>query len=161
MRFRYLMVSSPLASDDSSRISTSDVLASVPLFAGLDEKAIEALAAFTFRKQFQPGELIVEEGRTGNGLFIIVTGKAEVIKGLDEGQPRTVATLGAGEPIGEMALLGEWPRSASVRAIEDTDCLGMDRWIFLDHLDKQPKLALRMLQILALRLAETGERLVE
>ena len=142
-------------------MSTIDVLTNVPLFAGLDARAIEALAGFTFRKTFEAGELIVEEGRTGNGLFIIVSGSAEVIKGLQKAQPRTVAKLGAGDPIGEMALLGEWPRSASVRALEATECVGIDRWIFLDHLDKEPKLALRMLQILALRLAETDERLAE
>jgi CRP-like cAMP-binding protein len=60
-----------------------------------------------------------------------------------------------------MALLGEWPRSATVRAVTPTECIGIDRWIFLEHLDKEPKLALRMLQILALRLAETDERLAE
>jgi CRP-like cAMP-binding protein len=142
-------------------MSIIDVLTNVPLFAGLDARAIEALAGFTFRKTFEAGELIVEEGRTGNGLFIIVSGSAEVIKGLQTAQPRTVARLGACEPIGEMALLGEWPRSASVRALETTECLGIDRWIFLDHLDREPKLALRLLQILALRLAETVERLAE
>ena len=142
-------------------MTTADVLTNMPLFAGLEARAIEALAGFTFRKTFEPGELIVEEGRTGNGLFIIVSGSAEVIKGLQTAHPRTVAKLGAGEPIGEMALLGEWPRSATVRALEPTECIGIDRWIFLDHLDKEPKLALRMLQILALRLAETAERLAE
>ena len=142
-------------------MTTTDVLTNVPLFDGLDARAMEALAGFTFRKTFEPGELIVEEGRTGNGLFIIVSGSADVIKGLQTAQPRTVAKLGAGEPIGEMALLGEWPRSATVRALEPTECIGIDRWIFLDHLDKEPKLAIRMLQILALRLAETNERLAE
>ena len=142
-------------------MTTVDVLTHVPLFAGLDARAIEALAGFTFRKTFEPGEAIVEEGRTGNGLFIIVSGSAAVIKGSQTAQPRTVAELGAGEPIGEMALLGEWPRSATVRALEPTECIGIDRWIFLDHLDKEPRLALRMLQILALRLAETAERLAE
>ena len=142
-------------------MSITDVLTNVPLFAGLDARAIEALAGFTFRKTFGAGELIVEEGRTWNGLFIIVSGSAEVIKGLQTAQPRTLASLGAGEPIGEMALLGEWPRSASVRALETTECLGIDRWIFLDHLDREPKLALLLLQILSLRLAETAERLAE
>ena len=142
-------------------MSIIDVLTHVPLFAGLDARAIEALAGFTFRKTFAAGELIVEDGRTGNGLFIVVSGSAEVIKGLQTAQPRTVARLGVGEPIGEMALLGEWPRSASVRALETTECVGIDRWIFLDHLDREPKLALRLLQILALRLAATGEQLAE
>ena len=142
-------------------MTTLDILTNVPLFAGLDARAIEVLGGFTFRKTFEPGELIVEEGRTGNGLFIIVSGSAEVVKGLQTPNPRTVAKLGAGEPIGEMALLGEWPRSATVRALEPTECIGIDRWIFLEHLDKEPKLALRMLQILALRLAETAEKLAE
>ncbi len=150
-----------MASVDEPQVSTVDILTRVPLFAGMDAMEIEVLAGFTFHKTFQPGELIVEEGRTGNGLFIIVSGRAEVIKGLGTAQPRTVARRGAGDPIGEMSLLGEWPRSASVRALETTECLGIDRWIFLDHLEKKPKLALRMLQILALRLAETAERLAE
>ena len=142
-------------------MASGELLASVPLFAGLDAKALEALAGFAFSKSFEPGELIVEEGRTGNGLFILISGRAEVVKGLKGGQPRIVATLGSGEPIGEMALLGEWPRSASVRALEKTECLGIDRWIFLSHLNKEPMLAIRMLQILALRLAETAEKLAE
>jgi CRP-like cAMP-binding protein len=142
-------------------MTTTDILTNVPLFAGLDAPAIESLGGFTFRKTFEPGELIVEEGRTGNGLFIIVSGSAEVVKGHQSVNPRTVARLGAGEPIGEMALLCEWPRTASVRALEATECIGIDRWIFLEHLDKEPKLALRMLQILALRLAESAERTSE
>jgi CRP-like cAMP-binding protein len=142
-------------------MSAADVFSQVPLFAGLDAKAIEALAGFAFTRTFEPGDLIVEEGRTGNGLFIVVTGSAEVIKGLKSDQPRVLATLAAGEPIGEMSLLGEWQRSASVRALEKTECLGLDRWVFLDHLSKEPMLALRLLQILALRLAETAEKLAE
>jgi CRP-like cAMP-binding protein len=139
-------------------MSTAAVLAGVPLFAGLDAKAVEALAGFAFQKTFQAGELIVEEGHTGNGLFIILSGRAEVIKGLKTARPHVVATLGKGEPIGEMALLCEWPRTASVRALEPTECAGIDRWIFLDHIEREPKLALRLLQILALRLASAAER---
>ena len=139
-------------------MSIVDVLKGVPLFAGLDDKALEVLAGFAFPKTFETGELIVEEGRTANGLFIVVSGSVEVVKGLKTPAPRAIAKLGAGEPIGEMALLGEWPRTASVRALETTECVGIDRWIFLDHVERAPKLALRLLQILALRLAETGER---
>lgn len=142
-------------------MTLAEVLAAVPLFAGLDAKAVDSLAAFTFQKTFEPGELIVEEGRTANGMFIILSGGAEVVKGLKTSQPRVVAKLGAGEPIGEMALLGEWPRTASVRAVERSECVGIDRWIFLEHLEREPKLALRLLQILALRLAETDERLAD
>lgn len=136
-------------------------LTNVALFAGLDPEALESLEAFTFRRTFRPGELIVEEGRTGNGLYVVLSGRVEVVKGLDGGRPQVVAALGPGEPFGEMALLGEWPRSASVRAVEETECLGMDRWAFLAHLQREPRLAIKMLQIMARRLADAGAKLAE
>jgi CRP-like cAMP-binding protein len=138
---------------------TTEFLAQVPLFAGLESAAIEALSGFTFRKTFQPGEAIVEEGRTGNGLYIIVSGRVEVVKGDGTDRAQVLATLGPGEPFGELALLGEWKRTATVRAIDETDCLGMDRWVFLAHLRRQPEIAVKMLQFVAQRLVETDSRL--
>jgi nitrite reductase/ring-hydroxylating ferredoxin subunit len=135
-------------------------LASVPLFSGLDQTSLESLEAFTFRKTFAAGELIVEEGRTGNGLYVVLSGRVEVVKGLSGPNPQVAAVLGPSEPFGEMALLGDWRRSASVRALEEVACLGMDRWAFLAHLNREPQLAVRMLQMLAERLAQTNERLV-
>src|SRR5438034_3977970 len=136
------------------------VLAAVPLFSGLDPEALERLESFTFRKTFSPGEVVVEEGRTGNGLYVVLSGEVEVIKGMRGERPQMVARLGPGEPFGEMALLGEWPRSASVKAIDQVECAGMDRWVFLAHLQREPAIAVRMLQILAQRLAELDERLL-
>jgi len=144
---------------DHKRIHTA--LASVPLFADLDEASINSLEAFTFRKRFAAGEIIVEEGRTGNGLYVVLSGSVEVIRGVGGTQPQRVAALGPGEPFGEMALLGDWKRSASVRAVDDVECIGMDRWAFLAHLKTEPNLAIRMLQMLAERLAQTNARLVE
>jgi CRP-like cAMP-binding protein len=137
------------------------VLANVPLFSGLDKDSIESLESFTFRRKFTAGIVIVEEGRTGNGLYVVISGHVEVVKGLESGHPVSVATLGENEVFGEMALLGEWPRSASVRAIDEVECLGMDRWIFLAHLEREPQLAIKMLQMLAQRLIEAGEKLAD
>jgi CRP/FNR family transcriptional regulator, cyclic AMP receptor protein len=145
----------------STRKPAEGVLARVPLFSGLDPAALESLEAFTFRRTFEPGDLIVEEGRTGNGLYVVVSGTVEVVKGLAGERPQVLATFGPGEPFGEMALLGQWPRTASVRALEDTECLGMDRWVFIAYLNREPQLAIRMLQVLAQRLADTAAKLVE
>ena len=60
-----------------------------------------------------------------------------------------------------MALLGEWPRTASVRALDTVECLGIDRWVFLSQLERQPKVTIRMLQILAQRLRDSDARFVE
>jgi CRP-like cAMP-binding protein len=139
---------------------SESALARISLFAGLDEATLRGLEVLTWRRSFSPGELIMEEGRTGNGLLVVLSGEVEVFRTV-EGSERILRRMGPGEPFGEMALLGEWPRTASVRALQPTECLGMDRWVFLTHLSEKPALAVRMLQILAQRLANTPDRLEE
>jgi CRP-like cAMP-binding protein len=134
-------------------------LSQVPLFAGLEPASIDALAGLAFTKTFQAGEAIIEEGRTGNGLYVILEGRVEVVKGDGTDHAQVLATFGPGEPFGELALLGEWKRTATVRAIDETRCLGMDRWVFLAHLQREPAIAVKMLQFVAQRLVETNARL--
>lgn len=136
-------------------------LARIPLFSGLDPAALEALEALTFQRKFAAGETIIEEGRTGNGLFVVLSGSVAVLKGAPGAGEQTIATLGPLEPFGEMALLGEWKRNASVRAVEETTCLGMDRWVFLAHLRREPELALGVIQFLAQRLADADAMLLQ
>ena len=127
----------------------------------MDQDQLDAISRFTFRKTFDPGELIVEEGRTGNGLYVILSGETEVVKGLGEENQRIVARRGPGEVFGEMALPGEWPRTATVRALEKVECLGIDRWVFLSQLERQPQVGIRLLQVLAQRLRDSDARYVE
>ncbi len=134
-------------------------LARVPLFTGLDDAALEALAALTFTRTFHAGEAIIEEGHVGNGLYVILSGRAEVVRSEGTDRAQVLATFGPGEPFGELALLGEWKRTATVRAIDETVCLGMDRWLFLAHMQREPAIAVRMLQFVAQRLVETDARL--
>lgn len=142
-------------------MSTADELRQVWLFEGLTEDQLNSLSQFTYRKKFGPGELIVEEGHTGNGLYLIVSGNVEAVKGLGTQQQQIVNKLGAGEVFGEMALLGEWPRTATVRAVDNVECLGIDRWVFLAQLERQPQVGIRMLHILAQKLRDSDARLVE
>jgi CRP/FNR family cyclic AMP-dependent transcriptional regulator len=135
------------------------VLKRVALFAGLDSAALEVLGDLAFQRTFQPGEAIVEEGHTGNGLYVILSGRVEVMKSEGSSRAQVLATLGPGEPFGELALLGEWKRTATVRAIDETTCLGMDRWVFLAHLERQPAIAVKLLQFVAQRLVDTDARL--
>lgn len=142
-------------------MSTSDELRRIWLFEGLTEDQLNSLSPFTYRKKFGPGELIVEEGHTGNGLYLIVSGNVEAIKGFGTERQQIVNKLGAGEVFGEMALLGEWPRTATVRAVDNVECLGIDRWVFLAQLERQPQVGIRMLHILAQKLRDSDARLVE
>ena len=140
---------------------SAEVLRGVWLFAELTDDQLESISSFTFEKAFEAGELIVEEGQTGNGLYIIVSGNVEVLKGDLTANPQVLAKRGAGDVFGEMALLGEWPRTASVRALDEVQCLGIDRWVFLSQLERHPQVTIRMLQILAQRLRDSDARFVE
>ena len=143
-------------------MSDSDALSQVWLFADLPRESLDSLAAFSFRKSYSPGEVIIEEGRTGNGVYVITSGRVEVvIKGLKSENPQRLAVLGEGEVFGEMALLDDWPRSASVRTLDETHCVGIDRWLFLAQLRKEPEVAIAMLQVLVRRLRETDARLAK
>ena len=90
-----------------------------------------------------------------------MSGDVEVVKGLGTEQQRVVASRGPGDVFGEMALVGEWPRTASVRALDEVKCLGIDRWVFLAQLERQPQVGIRMLQILAQRLRESDARFAD
>ena len=140
---------------------SADALRRVWLFSELTDDQLESISSFTFEKTFAPGELVVEEGQTGNGLYVIVSGNVEVLKGDVTATPQVLAKRGAGDVFGEMALLGEWPRTASVRALDSVQCLGIDRWVFLSQLEQQPKVTIRMLQIMAQRLRDSDARFSE
>ena len=140
---------------------SAEALRHVWLFSELTDDQLESISSFTFDKTFDPGELIVEEGQTGNGLYVIVSGNVEVLKGNLAATPQLLAKRGAGDVFGEMALLGEWPRTASVRALDTVQCLGIDRWVCLAQLERQPAVTIRMLQISAQRLRDSDARFSE
>ncbi len=85
-------------------MSTADLLGEVWLFHNANKASLETLAAFAFNREYKAGDVIMEEGQTGNGMYMITEGKVEVLKG-DLASPQRVAELGKGEVFGEMALL--------------------------------------------------------
>ncbi len=135
---------------------TTQLLANVPLFRDLPKKTLNRLAKVAVPRTFKAGNEIVREGDRGAGFFLIMQGKVEVVRG-----DTKLNTLGSGDFFGEMALLDEHPRSATVRALEDTDCLAMSRWDFVSELRANSDLAVEMLEVLSRRVRELDERLGE
>jgi CRP-like cAMP-binding protein len=128
-----------------------EFLKRVSWFEDLDQKSLDAIANAAVEQSYQPGQFIMRQGDTGVGAFIIRSGKVDVIQDRD-GREITLATLGPGDVVGEMALLDEFPRSASVRASEPTTALGIQRWHFRGILESHPQLALALLPILTRRI---------
>jgi len=127
------------------------LLGSVSLFASLDRRAISGLARQASRRVYGPGESIVREGETGTALYVIVRGRVRVEHGSG---PATAAVgeLGPGDFFGELALIEDKPRSASVVAIEETECLLFVVWEFRALLKEHPQMALPIMNALIERL---------
>lgn len=127
-------------------------LRKVPFFEGLTSEDLERVARMGKRRAFLQGEPIVEKGTSGGGLFVILSGTATVETG-----GRT-HTLGAGSFFGEMALLSDRPRSATVVAAEPVEAMAIEAMYFKPFLMKNPSVAVALLEGLADRLREVQER---
>jgi CRP-like cAMP-binding protein len=132
--------------------SKANALASVPLFSGISPDSLQRLADVTTEVDFEQDQFIVIQGQVGTGLFVIVEGSARVVRGSDE-----IATLDAGDFFGELAVLDQSPRWASVQALENTRCLALASWDVLDLIDTDPKLARNLLAGMAQRIRAVGE----
>lgn len=128
-----------------------DFLKRVSLFEDLDNRSLESIANSAVEQSYEAGQDIVRQGDTGVGAFIIRSGRAEVLQQHGADVER-ISELKSGDVFGEMALLDEFPRSATVRAIEPTTCLGIQRWHFKGILESHPQIALALLPVLTRRL---------
>ena len=107
--------------------------------------------------KFRAGDTIISEGEDGNTAFLVVSGSVEVSVG-EEAKAKTVGTLGAGEVFGEMCLIEPGPRSATVRAIIDTECVMTTYDEFTASMHDKPETALVFLKTLVRRLRQMNER---
>jgi CRP/FNR family cyclic AMP-dependent transcriptional regulator len=136
-------------------LSTQDkaaALAGVPLFAGISAESMERLAAVTGEQDFGAGQFIVRQGQVGTGLYVILSGSVKVLHGSDE-----LVRLGRGEFFGELSVIDQQPRNASVQAAEPTEVLALASWDLLALLETDPQLSLNMIKGLVTRVRLAGE----
>ncbi|MFZ6004440.1 MAG: cyclic nucleotide-binding domain-containing protein [Actinomycetota bacterium] len=132
-----------------TRQSHLDHLASVPLFSACSKKELQAVARASDEVALPAGRHLCEQGSIGREAFVIVGGTAEVRR-----NGRRVATLGAGDCFGELALLDHGPRTATVTAVTDIDVLVLGAREFAGILDEVPPIAHKLLKSLASRIRE-------
>jgi CRP-like cAMP-binding protein len=123
-----------------------EVLRQVPLFSNLDEKDLDQLSRQMHERRFPEGAEVTTEGATGAGFFVIIEGNADVSIG---GEHR--ATLGPGDHFGEVALIDDGVRSASITAATDLLCYGLTPWEFRPFVEDHPQVAWALLETLARR----------
>ncbi|HEY7195628.1 MAG TPA: cyclic nucleotide-binding domain-containing protein [Gaiellaceae bacterium] len=127
--------------------SPVEALRRVPMLSGLSERETDRLAKELHERTFPEGSTVVAEGATGTGFFVIAEGNASVSVG---GTIRT--QLGPGDSFGEMALIDDAPRSATVVAVTDLRCYGMTPWEFRPFVETHPQVAWALLVNLSQRL---------
>ncbi len=132
-------------------------LNAVPLFAGLPASDLQAISDLAVTRQFRKNTLVICEGDHSDSLYIILDGKVKVFLNDEDGREVTLNLQGAGEYFGELALLDEAPRSASVMTVEETRLAVIGKPAFDDCMEKNPKMALQVTRGLARRLRELTE----
>jgi CRP/FNR family transcriptional regulator, cyclic AMP receptor protein len=130
-----------------------ELIQQVPLFSTLDKREVQGLASSMKERTFNEGDTIATEGKSGIGFFIIDEGEAVVSVG---GEER--ATLGHGDYFGEIALIDDGARTATITAKSPLKCYGITSWEFRPLVEQNAGLAWKMLQTLAARLREAEQR---
>ncbi len=126
-------------------------LATVPLLATLDRKTLGRLAEHAKRRSYAAGEAIVTQDAPASALYIILSGRVAVERG-SNASAEQVGEMGAGEFFGELALIEEHPRSATVRALEPTECVLFVAWEFTALLKENPQIAVPIMEALIARI---------
>ena len=130
---------------------TVDFLQKVPLFESLNNRQLEHLAKRMVERKYDSGHPIVTQGKGGEGFFVIVSGRAEAFRERSDGDKVVVNAFGPTDFFGELALLDDGLRTASVIASEPTQCLALTRWDFLSALREDAEMSIIILQELAKR----------
>jgi CRP-like cAMP-binding protein len=128
------------------------VLAHVALFDGLEPSSLRPLADAASETDFADGDALVIQGQVGTGLFVIVSGAVRVVMHGED-----VTRLGAGDYLGELAVIDREPRSASAFAVGPTTCLALASWDLFRRVDADAALSHALLRGLALRVRSLSD----
>ncbi len=140
-------------------MDTVEALRKVSLFSELNERNLKLLAKSCKNRTFEVGEYLVKQNDDGIGLFVIMSGKVKVTKTTGDGSEIDIATHGPGDFIGELSVLDGAKRTASVVALEKTECALLTSWDFNAIMDTNPEIAVGILPVVVRRFRETNERL--
>ena len=131
----------------------AELIQQVPLFADLDKKELQGLASSMKERIFNEGDTVAVEGQTGVGFFIIDEGEATIsVKGEE------LKTLGHGDHFGEVALIDDGARTATITAKSPLKCYGITSWEFRPMVEQNADLAWKMLLSMAKMLRASEQR---
>ena len=140
-------------------LSNLDLIRRVPLFSMLTAEQANGVADGVVKRRFRRGELVVEQGKPSNALFILLNGRARVLTADQRGREVILAVLQSGDYVGEMGLIDNEPASATVRTEVQTDMLVLQRTEFARCLPEPSTMAYSMLHGLVRRLRNADRQI--
>ncbi|MDD3148383.1 MAG: methyl-accepting chemotaxis protein [Candidatus Riflebacteria bacterium] len=144
-----------------SELDKIQFLRQVNLFRSLSDKALLDLSAITIEQTVATKNLVFKEGDKGDALYIVKSGKVNVLKRNSAGVDSVLVSLGKGSVIGDMAIIDEQPRSASIATIQDTVFLIITKDDFRNLLAAEPEISFQILKLSTERLRATNMHLKE
>lgn len=142
-----------------SMLSNLELIRRVSLFSTLSPEQAEGLAGAVSKKSFKRGEVLVEQGKKCNALYIILVGRTRVLMTDNNGREVILATLSSGDYVGEMSLIDNEPHSATVVADQEVDVLVLGRDSFLRCLNENMEMAHAVMRVLVQRLRKASENI--
>jgi CRP-like cAMP-binding protein len=143
-----------LAKESGERLAT--MIGKASLFSALSQEQLKKLGKTGTERSFDAGKVIIKEGESGVGFYLVLDGKVEVRR-----KGKVLSTLSAGDFFGEMGLIDDQPRSADVVAVSPTTTFCLSPWSFAGAVTGNPEIALKMMKVLIGRLRTSSKALTE
>ena len=131
-----------------------ELLRKVSLFSGIEPAKLKLLAFTSERLNFDKGQSLMRQGEMGDAAYLILSGEADVLTDAGDGLVK-VASVGRNGFVGEMAILRDQPRTATVTAATEVSTLRITKESFFQLIEDSPKIAIELMRILAQRLEST------
>ncbi len=141
-----------------SSLDLQSFLCSVPIFADVDRRALELLAQVSVVKRVPKGQFLFFQDDPGEAAYIVVEGTIGIVLTTPDGRELVINEMHSGDCFGELALLQGEPRSAGAVAREDSTIVWIPRREFLAEVEAEPRLMRQLLETMADRLRNSGER---
>jgi CRP-like cAMP-binding protein len=138
-------------------VDRREVLKGIPLFQGMSDRELDMLLALTTTKKLKKRAYLFRKGDPGNALFAVLEGRLKATGEGRDGKEMVFSVMDPGEVIGEIALLDQEPRSATVQAVEDVTLLTLHRRDLLPFLERNPKATIKLAAVLAKRIRNLTE----
>ena len=135
------------------------LLREIPLFREVPPHHLGALAQLAHVETFSAGEVIIRMGEVGSTMYVIRSGRVQVVRERPGAEALVFATLGPGDVFGELSIFDSEERSATVVAVEDTDTVTLGRVDIVRLVSRSPEMALSLLKALSARLRVANDRL--